>query len=145
MNLKTCRYITLRPRQYLTLSLCSGFIYHMISTEKTYNFNKNLFPSGILAWKYDKGTSTVATYFSLYVSMINVVKSALIDTVGDAILYPSLKYCLSLLPLSHFIPFMVPSLFFFIRFTASVAISLFQLDIKYHLIYAMTLFPSMAP
>ena len=77
--------------------------------------------------------------------MINVVNSASSDTFGNAIFYPLIKFCLWLLPFSNVIPFMVPSLLFIIRFTASSAFSLSKHDSKYGLIAQMKLFPGMAP
>ena len=130
---------------YLTLALCSGFISHMISMKWPYNFDKNFFPYGILSWKYSTCTSNVVTYISLYASIIHVVNSDSSNTVGDAIIYPLLKYCLCLFTFAHVLTFMVPSLFFFIIFTTSSAFHLSELYSTSGFIAATAFFPRMAP
>ena len=65
------------------------------------NFNKIVFPSGILACKYYPDTLNVTAYLSSYESIINVVNSYLSDKFGDAMIYPYNKYLPYLLPFSH--------------------------------------------
>ena len=121
MVLNKSRHRNIWPLSYLTLALCYEFILHMIATKLPLNFNKSVFPSVILACKYDPCKSNVASFISSYAPIINEVKSSLRDTVGDAMLSTYLKYCLCLVPFSHILPFMVRYLFLFIRFTVSSA------------------------
>ena len=118
---------------------------HMIPTKHPRSFNKLVFPSGISSCKYAPGISNVATSFYSYAPIIDVVNSASSVPVGDAIISPFIKYRLCLLPYSYVITFMVPSLFLFIRFTASVAFSLSKLYSTFGLISEMTLFTGMVP
>ena len=119
MTLKTHVYKTIWLLLYITLALCSWFISHMILTKFPHNFIKMFFPSGILSYKYAPGISNFERSLSSCESIINEVNSASSNTIGYSILSILLKYCIYLLPFEHAHPFMVPSLFFFVRFTAS--------------------------
>ena len=60
-------------------------------------------------------------------------------------LSPLFKICLWSLPFAHVLTFMVPYLFFFIRFTASSAFYFSELDSTSGSISAMKLFPGIDP
>ena len=109
------------------------------------NFNKTFFSSRILACKYALDTSNVAISLSWYASIDNVVNSASSNTVGDAIISTWLKYIFCVLTFVQVFPFMIPSIFFFIRFTASNAFYLSERDSISGFIAAMNYFTGISP
>ena len=117
----------------------------MISTKYPRNLNKIVFPSVISACKYAQETSNVVTYLYSYVSIINVVNSVLSEIVGDTIIFSLLKCFFWLLPFSHVLPIMFPSLLLFIISTASGTFYLSEPYNTSRLIATMTFFHGMAP
>ena len=89
--------------------------------------------------------SNIATYLPSCASITSVVTSPSGNTFGESTIYHYLKCLLWLLPLSHFLPFIVPYHFSFIIFMVSKAFDLSSEVSISTLIGAITLFLGMAP
>ena len=107
------------PFSYLTFFLCSEFIWYIISTISSLDFNKTSLYFGISECNYASGTSKVVTSITSYAMITSVANKSSNKTVGDATLSPSLKYIFYLFPFVKVLPLMVPLIYLFMGFIAS--------------------------
>ena len=98
---------------------------HMMSTNYPLFFIVAFLSSVISSWKYAPGTSNMATSRPSIVSIMSVVVSASVDTVGDDMVSPSFINRFCLIPSAYVIPFILPLLSCLIKLTASSAPHLF--------------------
>ena len=117
----------------------------MISTNLFLSLSSTFLSLGISACKYAPGTSAMTVDLPSYASINRVATMLSRDAVGDDIISPSFTYLRCFAPLAHVRPFIEPSLFSLIRFTASKAF-IFSSEVKVSgFIGATARFPGMGP
>ena len=125
---------------YLKLFLWSRLIWHIISTNVTFNYNKTFLSFRIYACKYAPGTSKVPTYLPLYSLITSVMNNPSSNTIDNNTLYPSFKYLFWLIPFVQVILLTIPLLFSFSKFTNSSACLIFAFAISSRFNWITTVF-----
>ena len=125
--------------------LYSGLKLHMISTNYPLSFIMTLFYSVISAYKYNPGTSNIATYSFSIASITSAVISGFVDTVGDYMFSLSIRNRFCLLLSGNVLPLIFPLIFLLIKFTASSSPLFYLIINPYGLIAPNTGFSSIAP